>query len=104
MRTCVVLGLNQSYLADTNQPAGQVQPVVQRNGSFYELVADHHGTWSSGLTITAGETVEYNGKIYEAVAANTANPADDIVLNGAGANWNDLGSFCRSSPGVYVNR
>ena len=51
---------------------------------FYEFVADHHGTWSSGLTVAADKTVGHNGRIYQAVAANTtANPRDDIVANGA---------------------
>jgi flagellin len=79
---------SKSYFEDSTQPATQQLPVVQRNGLFYEFVEDHHGTWSSGLTIAANETVEYNGRIYQAVAANTTS---DPVTAGT-ASWADLGS------------
>ena len=96
---------SKSYLADTTQVAGQQQPVVQRNGAFYELAFDHHGTWDGSIAINAtGDTIEYEGKIYASQAAlavggggvNTAgtnttlNPEADIAAGNA--NWALVGT------------
>ena len=65
---------------------------VFSSGQWYTLANNHHGGWTSAQTIAANETVEFNGRIYRATAANTAtDPVSDIAANGAGTNWTDLG-------------
>ena len=58
-------------------------------GIYYELNTKHLGEWKSGEAVLKGESVFYDGKLYEAI---NQIPAASNTSGNFGTNWQELGT------------
>ena len=72
---------------DPNKAYATGDVVRGTNSSYYQLTAAHHGKWSSGMTIGAGESVYVNGVLFEnTTAGNVTTTAALTQVAGGGFN------------------
>jgi flagellin-like hook-associated protein FlgL len=90
-----VAGSTMKGTYDPNKAYAATDMVRGTNSSYYQLASAHHGKWSSGMTIGAGESVYVNGVLFENTTAGNVNTdANGINLTqvaGGGFNNPDAG-------------